>query len=52
MFLIIASWNKELFLMINGPCVIFTSANDPELIEEKEQNIIKKGEKENEDKKL
>lgn len=30
--------------MTNGPYAIFTSANDPELIEEKEQNIMK-GEK-------
>ena len=33
--------------MINGPCAIFTSGSDPERIEEKEQNIIKKGEKDN-----
>ena len=33
--------------MTNGPYAIFTSVRDPELIEEKEQSIIKKGEKQN-----
>lgn len=31
--------------MTNGQYAIFTSVRDPELIEEKEQSIIKKGEK-------
>lgn len=31
--------------MTNGPYAIFTSGRNPEHIEEKEQNIIKKGEK-------